>query len=324
MKNLIAFLVISISVVCLLQSCGNNDQPDFRPAKEYRSYNSNDSAAFCEIMKTAFGPNLDKVCDYYKMKLDSIPSWPSGTPQWQSFDDIKEYRITDLTVCDEHIYFDKIHYGEVSPMIWELDSLRTMTICAKGVGGDFPERKDKGKQLKLLIIQNTQLSTIPLDLFTIPGLNRMLILSNKNLFSLPKGIESLPPDDKKDKTIYKIAGNGLNGSAPSNLSRTLWLINNEYRSIDWEHWKDTDFGKAIKQKDNVPPIGPILVNNKISDNVPDYILSDTLALLYTVFMIGDQQDGYGLKGLPSDEERQKMKDEFCTNHPEYKQYLKSY
>lgn len=324
MKNLIAFLLISVSVICSLQSCGNDDQPDFRPAKEYRPYNSNDSAAFCEIMKTAFGPNLDKVCDYYKMKLDSIPSWPSGMPEWQWFDDIKEYRITDLTVCDEHIYFDNIFYGEVSPMIWELDSLRTMTICIKGVCGDFPERKDKGEKLKLLIIQNTQLSTIPLDLFTCPELNRMLVLSNKKLFSLPKGIESLPPDDKKDKTVYKISGNGLTGSAPSNLSRTFWLNDNDYRSIDWKHWKDTDFEKAVKQKENVLPTGPILDNNKISGDVPDYILSDTLALLYTAFMIGDQQDGYGLKGLPSYEERQKMKDKFCANHPDYKQYLKSY
>lgn len=324
MKNLIKILAVAIPFIWSFQSCGSDEDPEFRPVEEYRPYNSNDSAAFCDIMKTAYGPNLDKVCDYYKMKLDSISTWPSGLAQWTWFEDLNEHRLTDITVCDEHVYFDKLQNGEVSQEVWELDSLRTMTICVRGVYGEFPERKGKGERLEFLIIQNTNLSSIPFDLFTLPKLSRMLILSNKRLTSLPEGFESLPPDDKEDKTVYKIMSNGLRGAAPSNLSRTIWLTDNEYQSIDWEIWKKTDFEKAIKQKEKVLPTGPVLLGNKISGTVPEYILSDTLAVLYTVFMVGDQQDGYGLRGLPSDGERQKMKKEFCINHPDFGQYLKQY
>lgn len=325
MKNLIAFLLISVSVICSLQSCGNDDQPDFRPAKEYRPYNSNDSAAFCEIMKTAFGPNLDKVCDYYKMKLDSIPSWPSGMPEWQWFDDIKEYRVTYLFInsapTDPFSFYppdeDNPEFGKLSKSIWDLDSLRTLRLYGGLFHGDIPSSNGKGKRMSFINIEQTNISSIPLDIFTLPELGFLAVSSNPRLKRLPKGYESLPPDDREKPAIYLFQYNGFSGKCPGNLTRQMNFAGNNYDSVDWSEWETIDFSSKIL-KDQM---GPFLYYNKIKGTFPEKLLNDTIAILYINTCLSPQDEGYGISGIPSQEEIIKMRTDFKKNHPEFKDHL---
>lgn len=274
MKYLLYFLIAAGLLTINLQSCSDRDDPGDNQLQPL--FNSNDSAAFCEILEMAYGPHLNDLCRACDMKLDRIRTWPGNMVLWEWFEDIKQYRIVqfNLGVYDDSNRLwdtDKIlepgneppeypDYGRVSPRIWDLDSLTILKVGYKLFRGDFPPYKEgKGKRVNTILISKTNISSIPLEMMTLPNLIRLTLNYNQRFSKMPDGFESLPVDNKSQPTIYEFTHNALNGPCPANLSRKMWFDNNEFDSVDWEQWEKTDFrAKLLGFTEKIGVIGPIL------------------------------------------------------------------
>ncbi len=331
MKYLLYFLIVAGLVTINLQSCSDRDEP--LPTEPYSLFNSNDSAAFCEILEMAYGPHLNNLCKVYKMRLDSVPSWPLTMVRWQWFDDIAQYRIVQLYLGINDLrqglwHMEQIYpigkepagfpdYGRISPRIWDLDSLRNMEFGYELLRGDFPAYSGGGKKIRGIAIGYTNITSIPLEMLTLPDLKVLEVNHNHKFSKMPDGWDLIPEDTKPQPTIYHFIDNALHGTCPADIARKMWFNDNEFNSVDWDQWEKINF---LDKLTNFPVesgvIGPVLRNNNITGTIPDKILNDTLGLIYTYRFLSWQKPGYGLSNMPDEEEIRVMKKEYAANHPE--------
>lgn len=326
MKNLVKIMLLSSLLIAIFQSCGGKDEPK-APGEDIRRYNSKDSIAFIEVMKAAYGSSTESVMHWYGIDLDDINTWgventsPNRPVNWEWFDDIKEYRIVFLVVSGLAYLEDDADYieGYVSKHIWDMDSLDLLAISGKNIYGRIPERDMSCPSLTQLNISSTNITGIPNDLLKNQSSGFAYIINNKNLKTLPVGlIENIPTlDDPRATTVY-LYNNGFEGTAPLEAERSVDLTKNNFTEVDWERLKSVDFKKKLMR---LIPAVPFCSENKISGELPEWVLKDTLATIYSRYLIGDQKEGYGISNLPSYEEILNMMKEYADHHPEFKPYF---
>lgn len=73
MKKLIGISVVVALLGAAFAAC-SNDKPN--PNEGFRIYNEADSAAFCEVLKAAYGPYLPGLSYAMGFTLDDASTWP--------------------------------------------------------------------------------------------------------------------------------------------------------------------------------------------------------------------------------------------------------
>ena len=319
MRFLFKFLVIFMTMVIALQSCRDSEEPP--PPKDYKPYSSKDSALFCEILKSAYGTYLNRYCEVYHVRLDSIPTWTGGGCSWRWIEELGEKRIFELYLFDQDVPEGQFP-GKVPPEIWELDCLRSIKVWGSNFHGEFPASNGKGNAVKYLTIRRTGLFKLPTDIFVLPNLERLEILFNKHLEKLPDELDTFLQEHKKNWSAYEIRGNALSGEIPVFFNKGMNLQDNNFTSINWDRWRQIDFEKDIRNYTSDYMCGPSVEGNRITGVVPDFIIADTFALFHTYYVTRSQQDGYGLSGFPPVDTIKKMRDEVLKRNPELKENLK--
>lgn len=308
--NFFAMIIVSATALLVAGGCGSEDTPDIpeEPGKEVFTYNRNDSAAFCEIMRKAQADYFDTFLAMRNIRLDSILTWAPYV-QWVHDSATKEARILYLFIEATNV---EIFKGEILERILELDSLKYLDIKGLSIGGTLPCRKDCKSALERIWVYNTSITEIPDEIFQYPRLVLMQLSKNYKL-KFPEGVRKRKYFNKKNPVRFWFMENGFTGTCPLDMPQTVNLEKNEFTAVSWEGMKEKDYKELFKME--YWP-GPFLMNNKITGKLPDYILSDTLATIYVCGMISSQRKGYGIGNKPTDEEIQKMKEEYRRNHPD--------
>lgn len=327
MNKLVKLTFLLSLLFVMFQSCGGNDGPE-APTEEIRGYNPKDSIAFVEVMKAAYGEATDKVMAWYGMDLADMKTWGPENGRayaplhWNWYDNIKEYRIDDLVIRDFVFLEDEADdiKGYLSKHVWDMDSLVYLWVRGRNIYGDVPERHKACPSLVELHISHTNISSIPEDLLYMPLPGWAYVNHNEKLKSFPAHLlENIPQiDDDGAITIY-LDDNAFEGTAPMETNRSVTLQNNNFTQVDWERLKSVDFKEKLMYS---IPLVPFCLENMISGEAPDWIFKDTLATIYTSYIVHDQKKGFGVSNLPSSEEVEKMKKEYAERHPEFKPYFK--
>lgn len=319
MKFLFKILVIFMTMVIAFQSCRDSDEPP--PARDYKPYSSKDSALFCEILKSAYGNYLDRYCAVYHVKLDSIPSWSNSGCTWRWFEDLGERRIIYICLFDRDAPKGQFP-GKVPSTIWDLDCLMYLKVWGRNFLGEIPPRNGKANALKYVYIHRTGITKLHADLFNLPSPIELRINFNESLEELPEGMEDISWNLKDNPSVFDLSHNNLTGEIPVYLNQIINFRHNNFTSINWDLWKEIDFEKDIRNYTSDFMCGPSVEGNRLSGDVPDYILADTFALFHTYFVTQMQQDGYGLSGFPPIDTIRKMRAEVLERNPELKENLK--
>lgn len=284
-------------------------------------YSAKDSAIFRTILKKLYGPHLEYYCFRFNVELDSIDTWSNAGIVWKWCEDIGEKRLVYLFLSDPFKQED-IYYGHIPTEIWDFDSLRTIAVGGINFVDDFPSRNGKGEAVEYVHILGTSISRLHSDLFDLPRLKTLQIQNNYKLERLPWDLESIQWESKTTRTFYDLRWNNLSGEIPIIYNQPINVGHNNYSSINWGRWKSIDFENEIRNYTDAKMCGPFVDFNRLSGEVPDYILSDTFALFHTYYVTRLQQNGYGLKGFPPIDTIKKMRDEVLERHPELKENLK--
>lgn len=303
--------MVSVVAFIVLQGCGEKNEPDFpiEPISESPVFNQNDSAVFCDVFKEAYKGYENLICKKYNIRLDDILSW-SELCGWIWDEATKEARISRLNI----LAIDTDEYpGCVSSRILELDSLRVLRIQGTGIHGSLPAHPLGKSRLVSLMIWHTSMTSIPDEIFQYPDIYDFYLQYNYKM-SFPTGIVKMGKPKIHlygEPTRFWFNDNEFTGICPMNINQFVNLTNNKFTSIDWSGMENKDYKEALKIA-RAP--GPYLADNPITTSVPDYILSDTLAIIYVNNCFGF---GYSqIAGLPSPEEISNMKEEWKRNHPE--------
>lgn len=311
-KYIFILAVAAIVAAMAFQSCSDTEEPMLPevPERDVYVFNHNDSAVFCDVFKKAYNGYENYICERYNIKLDDISTW-SKLCQWVLDKPTKEARIYLLNIYA----LDRDEYpGYVSSRILELDSLRYLTIKGSGIHGSLPAHPDgKGRLVTLLILQ-TSMTNIPDEIFQYPDLYEFYLGQNYKM-AFPEGvlkIDSTKISPGGEPARFWFIDNGFKGGCPMNVNQYVNLRDNEFTSVDWTGMESKDYWEALK----IPRSpGPYLVNNPIRTRVPDYILADTLAIIYVSGCLGFGPNRQ-IDNFPSDDEIYKMKMEWKKNHPE--------
>ena len=225
-------------------ACSNNDGPQGND--DYRLYNEADSAAFCEVMKAAYGPYLPGLSYAMDFTLEDASTWPNSLVMWQDPSEgnrnkrIARISLTNLFESTGHYpseSWPSDRYGHISPAVWDLDCLRVLSVKSEMFHGAVPECGDGARSLSRFEFDNTNISSLPLDLFTLPNITDVHGWGNKELKHLPDGIENVP---FKDNLTCTIKYSGLTDAAPIDIKIRFGLENNEYTSVDWDSFRRAD------------------------------------------------------------------------------------
>lgn len=326
MNRLVKLTFLLSLLFVMFQSCGGNDGPE-APTEEIRRYSSKDSVAFVEVMKAAYGEATEKVMARYGMDLDDMKTWGpengrSDRPlHWHWYDDIKEYRIDNLAIEDmDYLGFEADDIdGYLSKHVWDMDSLVYLWVRGKNIHGDVPERHGACPSLVHMEISYTSISSIPDDLFNVPLSAFANVTNNEKLKTFPAGLlENIPLPYDDGAVMINMNDNGFEGTAPMETNQSVILKNNNFTQVDWERLKSVDFKEKLMYR---VPLVPFCLENKISGKAPDWVLKDTLATIYTNYIVQNQENGFGVSNLPSPGEVEKMKKEYAEHHPEFKPYF---
>lgn len=312
MKNIIKYFAVAIVTVMAFQSCGDDEpmipnKPE-EPKEEVYTYNVSDSIAFCHIFTTAYNGYSGTIQIINKMWLDSIPSWHPFV-SWVKDEEHKEYRISSLKI---NAWDTEKFYGVLSFHLVLLDSLKNLEVSGSSIHGYFPSEIGSHYALENLSIVGTNMTYIPGRVLNAPSLKYLRITQNYNL-ELPD-FDFIQHGGQLYKTPrrYLLNDNGFKGMCKMRLEHYVNLDNNEITEVDWDYMEKVDFRQFLKEN---PRPGPSLRNNPIQTTIPDYILKDTLAIIYVGDVFGESRKG-NIKNLPSLEEIYKMKVEWKRNHPE--------
>lgn len=316
MKKVMKYIVATMVTIMAFQSCGNNEEP-WNPAEmddDTVVFNQNDSAVFRDIFRKAYNGYENLICEKYHIQLDDISTW-SELCKWTVDKTTKEARIYMLNILA--IDTDE-YYGYVSPRIVELDSLWQLKIMGTGIHGSLPANPDGKSKLANLMIWGTSMTKIPDDIFKYPDLYDFYLQKNYKM-SFPEGVLKMANTRvfrEGEPTRFWFNDNGFTGACPMNINQYVNLTNNNFTSVDWTGMENKDYKEAFKTSRR---LGPCLSDNPITTKVPEYILSDTLAIIYvhTCLNFGNKQ----IDNFPSDDVIFAMKEEWKKNHPEESQEL---
>lgn len=309
-------------------SACSSDGPD-KPEDKVRLYNEADSVALCKILKAAYGPYLDGLMYIHDKSLDDMSSWYPMVV-WENVEGSAEKRIVSLTL--PNLFEDtgsmpaspwpSEEYGHISPAIWDLECMKHFLVVSEMFHGEIPPCGDGGQNLLHFEFRETNISALPLDLFTLPNLRQLYGRRNMALKKLPDGLETIPFRSDLDCWIYE---SGLTDDAPVDLKIFIRLTENEYTSVDWEKLRKVDVLNILTHPLNPGNIlhlmGPHLRFNKITGTIPDDILTDPLLMVYILNILNPQDEGYGFDNLPSVAEIFAMKQKYMEEHPETAQAL---
>lgn len=208
-------------------------------------------------------------------------------------------------------------YGHISPAIWDIEFLKALNIYSEMFYGEIPECGEGGKYLESFSFNNTNISSIPLDLFTLPNIHHISGPDNKNLKHLPKGIEDVP---FKDNLKCSFTRSGLTGEAPVGLHLRSWLDENDYTSVDWDSFNQINILDRLRDTKTIS----WFQGNKICGEIPEDVLAEPLKMIYLVHITYPQQEGYGFDNMPSVAELFAMKQAYIEEHPELAELLKHF
>ena len=320
MKKLFGIIVLTCLLSGSFAACNNDgaDLPDYNDLM----FNKQDREAYFEVLKAAYGPYLEDLLSSLNASLDNPKSYPGAV--WAYVEGSLEKRIVTIVLKNLFEETGQITsedwpsetYGHISPAIWDCEYLTTLGISSEMFHGDMPPCGDGGKNFKCLYLFNTNITSLPLDLFMLPTMTALFGTGNKALKHLPEGMGSVP---YKHVDWYLLEG-GLTGTVPAEIDIPIDLSYNEYTSVDWEDWKKIDVISRIRlhpdSEGTYYVSAPRLKRNKISGIIPEEILTDTLKLIYTYDRIHPQLSGYGFANMPPTAEVFKMKNEYMKNHPD--------
>ncbi len=321
MKKIFGIFALVMMLGATFSAC-SSDGPD-KPEDKVRLYNEADSVAFCKVMKAAYGPYLDGLLYSMGASLDKASSWPGAV--WGNVSGSSEKRIVGISLANlfeetghmPSVAWPSEDYGHVSPAIWECEYLQTLVVKSEVFHGEIPTCGDSGGNLKHFEMRNTNISSIPLDIFKLPALEALYIYGNMALKELPDGIGDIP---FRTGVTMRVEESGLTGVAPVNIKLKISLIHNDYNTIDWERFKRIDVKDILTNTSYTHGIdelrGPLLKYNKISGTIPDDVLADPLMVLYIANVLYPQEEGYGFDNLPSVAEIFAMKQKYMEEHPE--------
>ena len=321
MKNFLGAVALTAIIGLSFSACSNNDDPS-GPDYTVQTYSQHDKALYQEILKAAYGPYLDGLLYSLNATLDDPESYPGA--RWSNVEDCPDMRITEISLNNlfektghmPSVGWPSESYGHISPAIWDLESLNSIYIESEMFHGEIPPCGEGGKNLRVLNIDNTNITSLPLDLFMLPNMTALAGWGNMALKQLPDGMNSVPYKN----VLWRLREGGLTGSAPADIDIDLILSYNEYTSVDWDVWKDIDVISRLRLKPNTTNTyfvsAPLLTRNRITGSIPEEILTDTLRLIYIYDRIHPQLPGYGLDNMPPTAEVFKMKNEYMANHPD--------
>lgn len=305
-------VVVAIVAAMTFQSCSDKDSPILPDEPEYDVYtfNRNDSSVFCDVFKKAYIGYESDMCSRYGVKLDDIWTWHEFC-QWVLDESTKEARIYSLDIhADDTEFFP----GYVSSRILELDSLRDLRISGRGICGTLPVHPNGNGRLARLAIWSTRMLSIPDDVFKYPYLSEMWLLENYEM-EFPKAVFNMENQKRainaEYPTVFRFMDNGFKGVMPMNVNQFIDLDGNEFSEVDWTGMDTVNYKEKYKVRFSP---GVNLLNNPIKTKIPDYIVADTLALLYVSNHFGGR--GSCIENLPTLEEMSDMKKEWRKNHPD--------
>ena len=279
-------------------ACSSNDEPEPIPEPEPTgpTFNKADSLALVEIYKQGDGANWWSQWD-----LSNIKTW-NGTA-W-GLDTIKnEYRCVEL-----FMRANNTGNGTISPKIGELEYLHMLEISGKTFRGEIPTTITKLKHLKYFDLTYTWVTKVPDDMFN-ENFTYVYIGENKRLSgSLPSSLAKLKGGEySKPSKRFAVVFNAYTGAIP--------VIEAE---INLEHNNLTYYPFEIAGKSKTGEYNVWAPHNRLSGNIPDEILKDTVRIYHFSRQASLQQEGYGYSNMPSDEEIGKMITKYKKEHPEFK------
>lgn len=320
MKKFFGIFAVVALLGAAFAAC-SNDEPN--PNEGYRLYNEADSAAFCEIMKAAYGPYLPGLSYAMGFTLDDASSWPKELVIWEMGGEfgpnkrivwLNLYNLFESTGLNPSESWPSEKFGHISPAVWDLECLTYFRVESEMFHGEVPECGDGATRLSLFYLDNTNITSLPLDIFTRPNLTNLHCSHNMALKHLPDGIENIP---FKDKLACTIRNSGLTGAAPMDIKLRFGLEKNEYTSVDWDGFRKVDILEMLANYE----YSYDLEGNRISGSIPDDILADTPRMLYLFNMTDPQQEGYGFDNMPSLAELYAMKQAYIEEHPDLAELL---
>lgn len=171
--------------------------------------------------------------------------------------------------------------GTIPEHIDELKHLEVLVIADNNVTGGIPESIGNLSHLRRLDFRNTKLNdTIPESIGNLTNLEYLNISHTEIHGNVPKGLANL----KKPWNII-LTDNKLSGTFPVEVLRKDLLIsceNNNITELPFDVWDDN--------RDIYPPI---LKGNRLSGELPEWVLNSQKWQNESCVCIGLQQSGFG-------------------------------
>ncbi len=284
----------------LLAGCQSDDSPDVR-VDTTPHLNVSDSLALVKVYST-IGPWNSK------WNLDDITTWDGVTTALD--ESTNELRVIGLEAYNGFGFHDQIpaeigqltelrilvlaggHLcGSIPKEIGELKKLERLSFGTNDMTGGIPESIGNLIHLKRLDIIHTKLSdTIPESIGNLVNLSWLYLSDNQLSGNVPKGLANLT----KLKQAY-FDHNHLTGEFPLDIlldKSEAFLYDfsdNDIELLSFDVWKDDFKGYP-----------PILKRNRLTGEIPQWVLKSKRWKEYASVCISTQQDGYGYSNYTSE------------------------
>lgn len=283
MKNKNRFLCFFFLMLGLLLACESDDAPKLPEDPPAPILNMNDSLALVSIYQKVVGWGTDAFPD--PDSRDDIKKWIAIRGVMLDKEN-NEYRITGLRLqCSR-----TGGCGTVSSAIGNLEKLKELQILGKGFYGSLPKEISNLKELENLEVYQTNMESISDDLIFPESLDIILIWHNRKLKKVPRSVLFLKRKPRYEH-LYGFAYNAFEGAFPDGIQADIAFEGNNF----------SYFPFSYLEKDLRINIGL----NRITGDVPQEILDDSVKLYDLYQSAYPTQEGYGYSNMPPEEEVKK-------------------
>lgn len=275
-----------------MTGCSSDDEGDTPVVINNAPHlNKSDSLTLIKIYN-AIGP-WDDPWD-----MNDITTWNGVTTALDL--DTNELRVLGLKISG------RTFHGSFPKEICDLSELRILILSGDGLTGQIPEEIGKLKKLEYLTLADNQMTggipesigeltnlwhlkftgmplndTIPESIGKLVNLEWLLIHDTKIHGNIPKGIANL----KKLSNAW-LNHNELSGVFPIEIMRgritNICFEHNQITELPPEIWDDSFIGTP-----------PLLQGNRLSGEVPEWVLKTKKWKEFGSLCVGAQQSGYG-------------------------------
>lgn len=291
------YIGVLLCIVCLvLAGCSSDSQPESIVDKTPH-FNKSDSLTMIKIYQSIGAP-WGKKWD-----LADVTTWNGVTAALDVA--TNEIRIIGFecyqggftgTLTDEICKLTELRRlvisggtmnGTIPEHIGNLKNLELLIIADNNVTGGIPESIGNLSNLRHLDFRNTKLyDTIPESIGDLTNLEYLCISHTDMHGNIPKGLANL----KKLRRVI-LTDNKLSGTFPVEILRNDLVFecdNNNITELPFEVWND--------EWDVYPPI---LKGNRLSGEIPEWVLKTNKWKKESCVCIGPQQKGFGYSNYSS-------------------------